>query len=843
GPCEFPALIIGKSASPATYSTVGQIITYTYNVTNYGNANITGPITVTDSILGTVNITAGDLIPGQSVTGTANYTITQADLDAGSITNAAYATGTFGNNTITSNTDNETVTAVQGPCEFPALIIGKSASPATYSTVGQIITYTYNVTNYGNANITGPITVTDSILGTVNITAGDLIPGQSVTGTANYTITQADLDAGSITNAAYATGTFGNNTITSNTDNETVTAVQGPCAFPVLIIGKSASPTTYSTVGQIITYTYTVTNSGNVNITGPITVTDSTLGTVNITAGDLIPGQSVTGTANYTITQADLDAGSITNAAYATGTFGNNTITSNTDNETVTAVQYPDYIIEKTVTDVAGNGPAGTVTKAGDAICYRITVTNTGNVHLTNVIVTDSLIECINGPAESLTSDGILEIRETWVYTGIYTATQADIDGNCEGDRFIENKATVGCDCEGDRFIENTATVDCDQLCPISDSVEVPIEEIPIHEKPEYCIYKSIIGVDQAGDCILNEPGDIIEYQIVVKNSGNTDLSGVSVSDPMITLTGPAGDDIDPGVLNPGEAWKFCGNYMVTEEDINSNVGGDGYINNTATVSCNELPGYIVNTATVSCNELPAETCSIEQPVAQKMDLCIYKSIIGVDNAGDCIINKPGDIIEYQVAVKNEGRVDLTGISVKDSLITLTGPAGDDIDPGVLNPGETWKFCGNYTVTRADITNNGGGDGFIDNTATVSCNELPDESSSVKQLIVLSSADSDSSSDSSSDTRSTQHGSGGTGSASVISKPSKNIEVNENTEEEAVTEIQIEPNTEDVGQNTGNTEVNVEKETKQEENANAPGFEVVYGITGLLAIYMCKRRQ
>ena len=149
------------------------------------------------------------------------------------MTNTAYATGTLGNNTIISNTDNATVTAVQGP----ALTIVKSASPTTYSTVGDLITYTYNVTNSGNVNITGPINVTDSILGTVNITAGDLIPGQSVTGTANYTITQDDINAGSVTNTADVTGTFGNNTITS-TVNATVTAVQGPA----LTIVKSASP-------------------------------------------------------------------------------------------------------------------------------------------------------------------------------------------------------------------------------------------------------------------------------------------------------------------------------------------------------------------------------------------------------------------------------------------------------------------------------------------------------------------------------------------------------------------------------------------------------------------------
>ncbi|WP_449288743.1 DUF7507 domain-containing protein [Methanosarcina soligelidi] len=118
--------------------------------------------------------------------------------------------------------------------------------------------------------------------------------------------------------------------------------------------------------------------------------------------------------------------------------------------------------------------------------------------------------------------------------------------------------------------------------------------------------------------------------------------------------------------------------------------------------------------------------------------MTIYKSIIGADEAG-IVINKAGDIIEYQIIVKNEGNANLTGVSVSDPMITLAGPIGDDVDPGVLNSGETWKFLGNYTVTSEDINTNGGGDGFIENKATVTCNELPEESSSVKQMIKLSS--------------------------------------------------------------------------------------------------------
>jgi uncharacterized repeat protein (TIGR01451 family) len=292
---------------------------------------ISGPVTVTDNRTGTIQISRSSLAPGLHGIGTANYTITQADINNGSVTNAAFATGIFNGSVINSASVTATVTAIRNPA---LLTVKKVASPIAYSTAGQNITYSYIVENSGNVGISGPISVTDNRTGTTQISSSGLAPGQYVIGTANYTIIQADIENGSVTNAAFATGTYNGTAINSAEDTATVTALKSP----YLRIEKLAFPVIYSTVGQNVTYSYIVINSGNVGISGPISVTDNRTGTNQISSNGLAPGQLITGKANYMITRADINNGSVSNAAFATGIYNGTIINSTNATAIVTVI-------------------------------------------------------------------------------------------------------------------------------------------------------------------------------------------------------------------------------------------------------------------------------------------------------------------------------------------------------------------------------------------------------------------------------------------------------------------------------------------------------------------------
>jgi len=108
----------------------------------------------------------------------------------------------------------------------------------------------------------------------------------------------------------------------------------------------------------------------------------------------------------------------------------------------------------------------------------------------------------------------------------------------------------------------------------------------------------------------------------------------------------------------------------------------------------------------------------------EELSYTITKTATALDTTGNGVIDIAGEIIEYTVEVENTGNQTITDVDVSDSLITLTRQADDPgNDDGNLDEGEIWIYTGSYTAQQSDLD-----DGSIENTATVSSNELGDKS-------------------------------------------------------------------------------------------------------------------
>jgi len=219
-----------------------------------------------------------------------------------------------------SNTNTNTLSG-----ELTAVRLTVQALNATtaFNTVGQVINYGYGVTNAGSTPLAGPVIITDNKttvpacpnVNTVGNLDNNLDPNENITCTSAYTITQADLNAGSVTNSATAK--------VGGVDSSLITTVVKMAENKVLTLAKSANPTTYNQVGQTITYTYVIKNTGATAL-GPaqFVVNDNRITTpINCGAATttLPPNESVTCTAVYTIVQNDLTVAQLTNSATASG--------------------------------------------------------------------------------------------------------------------------------------------------------------------------------------------------------------------------------------------------------------------------------------------------------------------------------------------------------------------------------------------------------------------------------------------------------------------------------------------------------------------------------------------
>lgn len=695
-----PGLSIVKSASPsdAAAFTAGQVVTYTFVVTNTGNVPVSG-VSIDDSeFSGTGDLSPLDCPPGADTVPvggqmicTSTYTLTQEDIDAGSVTNSATATGTPpGSSTVTSPPSDVTIPADPAP----AIRLVKSATPAAASDAGDTITYSFAVTNTGNVTLSAASITESSFSGTGTLPAAAcpaeaFAPGQTLTCTATYRLTQADVDAGTVTNTATATATASNGTDPVSSPSSAAVAIAPDAALSVV---KSASIAGTGVAGDEVTYSFLVTNTGNVTMDG-ITVEEGafsgtgTLGAITCPDTTLGPTEETTCTASYTLTQADVDSGEVTNSATATGTPPGSTTTVPSEPSTTT------FDTDRTTAlTVVKSATPTTIDAAGDTVDYSFLVTNTGSVTLVDASVEEAAFSGAGGWPSVTCPTGAFAPTDSVTCTATYTATQADIDAGS-----ITNTATA------------TARPPAGVTVPVSDPSSAVVSAT---QAPGLTVAKT------ADTSSITAAGQEVTYSFLVVNSGNVTMSDIAIDETSFSGTGTVPPAVCPEPsLAPGDQMTCALAYTVTQADVDA-----GALTNTATAT-GTPPGSTV--------PVPSEPSTSTVTVDQQPALTVVKSASPAAPADF----RAGETITYSFVVTNTGNVTMSGIAITEGTFTGSGTLPAPTCPAEaasLSPGEQVVCTTSYTVTQDDIDA-----GSITNTAAAagtppgSTTQVPSEPSTV----------------------------------------------------------------------------------------------------------------
>ena len=345
-----PSISMAFAATPILTSAS---TTLSFTVTNPNSTTTLTGMAFSDSLPAGVEVIGGSSSQcGGTVTTTAPSTIA---LSGGSL--AALASCTFnvtvsGTAAGTKNNTTGTISATNGGTgnSASATLVVKDASPAigmlkqlgpTASgpwssfrpvATGAPVYYQFTVENVGDVPLS-TVTVTDDTL-TMTCAAWPNLPVADATDDdhiATCVLGPFVASSGSHVNTSTAHGWYGGNEVT---DTSSATY-----ATTGLTLAKSATETSFSVVGDLLHYSYLVTNSGYAALVGPVTVADDkatvtcpALTTVGDNDNYLDATESITCTATYAVTAGDVTAGSVTNNATAAASGFSSSLASKTIN-------------------------------------------------------------------------------------------------------------------------------------------------------------------------------------------------------------------------------------------------------------------------------------------------------------------------------------------------------------------------------------------------------------------------------------------------------------------------------------------------------------------------------
>jgi len=280
-----------------------------YNISVYNSGNVVlENVSVVDPLTG-LNTTIESIAPGEYFNTTTSYFVPMGWCDSDFVNNTVYVNWTYCHYQFSTSDDWTTFVAK------PKVNIDKTGPEGAVA--GETITYYLNVSNAGNVPL-ADIHVWDGLLG-LDTYIGCLGVGEWEIIVVNYTVPECiDTcgDCDSLTNIAYAEAWY------SCCNCECYTMDYDCWEIDILDLNISILKTgpEWATPGETITFTFNVTNNGEVPLTD-VYVTDPLLGEDwTYWIGDLDVGESVVFTADYTIPSC-FTGDKICNFAYAFGSY------------------------------------------------------------------------------------------------------------------------------------------------------------------------------------------------------------------------------------------------------------------------------------------------------------------------------------------------------------------------------------------------------------------------------------------------------------------------------------------------------------------------------------------
>jgi uncharacterized repeat protein (TIGR01451 family) len=447
---------------------------------------------------------------------------------------------------------------------------------------------------------------------------------------------------------------------------------------------------TADTAGEVISYAITVSNTGNTALTG-VTVTDPSVSNLapvlssGFNIGDtnhdnqLSAGETWQYTASHTVTQDDID----TNGG-GDGVI-DNTVTADTNETTPVAAAAQVAVDRRPIVDLVKTADVTSVDAAGDQINYTITLTNTGNTTLTSPQVDDTQVNIVTPVV-----DDFAPILGPPLLAQILV-----------GDYNIGDTNQNGFQDPGETF----------QYVNAGDT-----NQNGIQDPGETFLFTNVGDTNQNGG---QDTGETFQFY----NVGDTNHNGVEDSGETFQFTvshAVAGVDANhdglndgdvnhDGQLNPGETWQFALTYTVTQSDIDNG----GVVNPALTHD---------NTATANTTEGATDSGSVSVGIVQNPHITLDKTASVPGGTADAA----GEVVDYSIAVTNDGNMTLTGLAVTDPSVGDLAPvlsggfnAGDTNQDGKVGVGETWQYTASHTVTQSEMD----AGGSISNTASATTDQ------------------------------------------------------------------------------------------------------------------------